>query len=112
MDNDPLAAFGMRFTEYVWCLRCSRVYRSSEWREREWSCPGAGCGASAISAFRWEDVQTLCGEADRDPTIGDPYPLTPPTPAPVDDAPPTAHPDPPTRIRDSLFAARRAESEG
>ena len=39
--------------EWTWCLRCERVYRTEQWMDNNWTCPG--CVASAVDAFGWSE---------------------------------------------------------
>ncbi len=42
-------------SDYCWCTKCERVYKSVSWFHKEWYCPNLNCNASLFDLKDWEE---------------------------------------------------------
>lgn len=63
------------YRDYVWCLHCERVARTTEWVANDWCCPFEGCNGNRVDAWSWESLQSQKPELPVTPVIGATYPL-------------------------------------
>jgi len=72
MDEWFQQPFPDPLSDYCWCGKCERVYKSVSWFRKDWYCPG--CGADLWQLKDWEELRVAAPYYPEHPTEGTRFP--------------------------------------